>query len=357
MKIAILSFYSGLNERGVERWVLELATKLSKCNQVKVFQNNKNQKSNKYNIESAGVDFDPEIKERKLDITRRAFLHYQGRKIAQFTIKIFPKLWIQNYDLIISTDGGWESAFVRILTWLKGKKMVIVGHSGIGWDDLNNLYCFPDVFVALSSKALRWAKKINTFVKSVYIPDGVDLNMFNKTGEKVEIGLPKPIILMVGAPEKGKRMELAINAVAKLKDPSLLILGGGYNEKNIRMVGKTKLGKRFLMKKVEFNEIPKYYRSCSLFTLPSWENEAFGMVYIEAMASGLPVVATDDELRREIIGEAGILVNPTDLDAYSTALQKALETAWHDKPVIQAKKFSWDFVVGEYEKLFKELVS
>src|SRR3989344_4474423 len=274
MKIAILSFYSGLNERGVERWVLELATKLSKCNQVKVFQNNKNKKSNKYNIESAGVDFDPEIKERKLDIIRRAFLHYQGRKIAQFTIKIFPKLWIQNYDLIISTDGGWESAFVTILTW-----------------------------------------------------------------------------------EKGKRMELAINAVAKLKDPSLLILGGGYNEKNIMMVGKTKLGKRFLMKKVEFNEIPKYYRSCSLFTLPSWENEAFGMVYIEAMASGLPVVATDDELRREIIGEAGILVNPTDLDAYSTALQKALETAWHDKPVIQAKKFSWDFVVGEYEKLFKELVS
>jgi len=102
--------------------------------------------------------------------------------------------------------------------------------------------------------------------------------------------------------------------------------------------------------------MPKYYRAANIFTLPSWSYEAFGIVYLEAMASGIPVVATDDELRREIVGDAGILVDPTDLDSYANALKKALSIDWGNKPRIQAEKFDWDKIAKKYEKLFENLI-
>jgi len=112
-----------------------------------------------------------------------------------------------------------------------------------------------------------------------------------------------------------------------------------------------------MLMKVSPAEIPKFYRNSDLFTLPSNEFEAFGIVYLEALASGLPVVATDDALRKEIIRDAGILVNPEDIDVYAKALEKALKTDWGDKPRNQAKKFSWDKVVKKYESLFQELTN
>jgi glycosyltransferase involved in cell wall biosynthesis len=111
------------------------------------------------------------------------------------------------------------------------------------------------------------------------------------------------------------------------------------------------------MLSIPFNEMPKIYKSADVFTLPSASSEAFGNVYVEAMASELPVVATDDEQRREIVGEAGILTDPTNIEGYSDALQKALNTDWGDKPRKQAEKFSWETIAKKYEELFKTLLN
>ena len=94
--------------------------------------------------------------------------------------------------------------------------------------------------------------------------------------------------------------------------------------------------------------MPEVYRGADVFTLPSWEREAFGLVYLEAMASNLPVVAPDDESRREIIKDAGILVGVTDVDLYAKALKEAAEKNFGDKPRRQAEKFSWDKISKEY---------
>ena len=79
--------------------------------------------------------------------------------------------------------------------------------------------------------------------------------------------------------------------------------------------------------------------------------EAFGIVYVEAMASGLPVVATDDENRREIIGDAGLFVDPENIEEYAQTLGKALKTDFGEKPRQQAKKFSWDKIASQYEQI------
>ncbi len=358
MKIAILSFYSGNVERGVENWTFELGNRLTKKHEVTVFQAKEERKKVKYTVITPHIFVNWDNISTTNSALRRFFLDYWSVQIAKFTLKVLPELWKQKYDIVIPTNGGWQVAFIRILTWLRGAKMVVVGHAGLGWDDRNNLWSFPDRFVALSKRAENWAKKVTPFVKTVVIPNGVDLDEFTPKGSVAKLDLPKPIILAVSAFEPGKRLDLTIRAVAGLKKGSLLFIGSGIDEKDLRVLGYQLLGKkRFQLMHVEYKDISKYYRAADIFTLPSWGNEAFGMVYLEAMACGLPVVATDDELRREIVGEAGVLVDPTDTSSYTKALEKALEKKWGYIPRKQAEKFGWEYIVLQYEKLFNELIS
>lgn len=241
-------------------------------------------------------------------------------------------------------------------TWIYGGKMVISGQSGMGWDDRNNLWSFPNYFAALSSKATRWAKKVMPLVKAGYIPNGTDLTRFKPKGTKLKLRLSKPVVLCVGALTETKRIDLAIKAVAKMKKVSLLVVGNGEKHDEIQKLGKKLLGGRFLLTKKPFKEMPKVYRSANLFTLPSMGYYSFEIVLVEAMASGLAVVANKDKIRKEIVGNAGLLVNPTNTDEYAKALNKALKTNWGNKPRIQAKKFDWDKIARKYENLFKSLV-
>ncbi|HLD91975.1 MAG TPA: glycosyltransferase, partial [Patescibacteria group bacterium] len=83
--------------------------------------------------------------------------------------------------------------------------------------------------------------------------------------------------------------------------------------------------------------------------------ESFGIVLVEAMATGLPVVATNDAIRKEIVGDAGLFVDPTNADEYAKILEKALNTNWGDKPRNQAEKFSWDKIAKSYEEILENL--
>ena len=103
-------------------------------------------------------------------------------------------------------------------------------------------------------------------------------------------------------------------------------------------------------------DIPELMRGMDLFVLPSLR-EGISNTILEAMASGLPVVATDDPIRREIVGDAGLFVDPTDINAYAATLQKTLDTNWGNKPRKQAAKFSWDLIARKYHQLCQELTS
>ena len=76
------------------------------------------------------------------------------------------------------------------------------------------------------------------------------------------------------------------------------------------------------------------------------------------MATNLPVVALDDDQRREIVGKAGVFVkNPENSKVYADALKKALNKNWADVPRHQAENFSWDEITKVYEKLFMSLIN
>jgi glycosyltransferase involved in cell wall biosynthesis len=356
MKIAILSFSNGTYYRGKENWVTEFVKHLSAEFQLTVFQNKASVYTNKVKVDTTNIKYKTKQKEASLDLIRRAFLHYHGRKVAFFTMKILSRLLKGKYQVIIPTDGGWQPAIIRILAWFTGAKVVIIGHSGIGWDDRNNLWCFPDVFVSLSYEANKWAKKTNPLVKTVYIPDGVDLSVFKPGGSKVEVKMKKPIILCAAALIPSKRIDMVIKAVSKMGVGSLLIAGSGEMKERLLLLGNRLLKNRFRMLSVDYSKMPEVYRSADLFVSASDPQYSFEMVLLEAMATNLPVVANNDPIRQEIVGSAGMLADPANTKEFADTLHKTLNTDWKDKPRSQAKKYSWDTISNKYKNLFMELI-
>lgn len=337
LKIAFISlFYGGVN-RGAETFVKELSTRLKENHEVDIIAGNSKPRPN-------------------WPILWRFFLDPQGISVLFFTLKSLSRIWNSKYDFIIPMDGGWQALIIRLVSWLRGSKVVISGQSGKGWFDRINILTSPDLFVGISSyslKALRW---MNPFIKYEYIPNGADLNKFKPTGKAYNTKLHKPIMLTVGALVKSKRIDLVIKAVSKLNEASLLIVGDGEEKENLKNLANELIPNRFEFLNVKYEQMPEIYRSADLFALLPRSSEAFGIVYVEAMASGLPVIAPSDEQRAEIIGDAGILVNhPDEPEDIAFAISEAMRINWGETPRNRAKKFSWDEIAQKYEKLFLEI--
>jgi len=350
--IALLSFYSGVVERGVETFCFEIAKRLVKNHKVTVFQSGKIKPQN---FKALQVKAFASAPKSQTGIFGKFYFDWQSVKILIFTLKVLPKLYMGKYDLILPLNGGWQTVIIRLFSKIIGAKMLISGHAGIGSDDAWNLFFRPDIFVALTTAEKDWANKLVPEVKTVVIPNGVDLARFNPKVKAKDLPFVKPIVVCASALVPYKRVDLTIKAVAKLKTLSLLILGDGEMRGVIDSLGKRLLGKKYLRLIAPYDEIPSYYRAGDVFTLAS-KTEAFGISYVEAMACNLPVVTTNDNSRAEIIGSAGILTDPLNIDKYAKDLIIASKTNYKNIPYMQALKFSWNKIVQKYSALIKEMV-
>lgn len=355
MKIAFLNIYKGSAFRGAERSIDELAVRLSRNHQLVVFQGKADHSAYPTIVISSWKPLISAMYARSF--THKLFAHPEDLRIFWFTLKALPRLLKENFDVVIPTNGGWQALLCRLVTFMQRKKLIITGRSGPGWDDQWNLLMQPDIFVALSPSNLKWAKKIAPNVRSECIPNGVNLKMFSTQGEKADLLVTKPLVICVGALVPEKRHELVIHAAAQLKNVNLLLVGqanSDYSQTVITM-GKQLLGNRFEHKVASFDEMPALYRSANIFTLASSTSEAFGNVYIEAMACGLPVVAPNDETRKFIVGDAGFFVDPENVTEYAQTLHNAFSTQFGDKPIRQAAHFDYEEIVRRYEALFYSL--
>lgn len=351
-KVAILNIYQGMIERGAEILIDQVATRLSKDFEVTIFSGGKNSGKNYQPIQVAGVkslspDVSGSIWQRVL---HKFFLDFYSLQVFLFTLKCIPKLFKRKLNIIISINGFWQMILLRLLKIFTRTKIVSTGFAGIGKDSYWNAKLTSDGFIAMTKAAAKWVKNINPKIKIFAIGGGVDLKRFTPKGERAKINLEQPIILCVSALVPYKRVDLAIQAVAKLPKGSLVIIGDGSEKEYLKNLGQELLGvRRFKILKIPYTEIAKYYRASDVFTLPSESSEAFGIVYLEAMASGVPVVAPRDDVRREIVNGGGILVDVENIGEYAKALEKTFEKKWGNLPRIQAAKFSWNEICKKYK--------
>ncbi|HWA51993.1 MAG TPA: glycosyltransferase family 4 protein [Patescibacteria group bacterium] len=343
IKVAFLSFYSGKVYRGVETYVHELANRLIDLDvDVTVYQNGDKLPNSKYKVNSSKLKINWKIPFKNF---------YWNILLGKHVIRVLRNI---DADIIVATNGSTQTLLVKLWCLINNKKIIIPGQSGPGGDDKFNLICFPNCFIALTNWQKGWAKKINPFVKTEVIPNGVDLKKFNKNIKPIQINLPKPIVLNVGALVEEKRQDLIIKAVSKT-NASLLIVGKGNKEEELRKLGDKLLPGRFKIVSFSHEKMPEVYTSCDLFTYPTVSWESFGIVMVEAMASGLPVVANNDPIRREIVGNAGYFVDPINTEEYAKVLDQGLKTKWGSAPRKQAEKFSWDEIAKKYKDIIEEL--
>jgi len=241
-----------------------------------------------------------------------------------------------NFDIIIPTNGRLQVLLARLVTWGIQKPLVVFGHSGPGADDKWNLWCSPDVFVAFSNYQAEWAKKFKLpRTKIIVIPHAVDTKLFKPVDKRFK----NNVVLCVAANHPNKRVDLVRNAVKLLPQAELVVVGSGQEVQ------------------VSFEKMPEVYQQAKVFCFVPWKREAFGLVFLEAMACNLPIITIDDPVRREIVGDAGIFVDhPEDPAELASAIKKALNRDGGDLPWKQAEKFSWSTITSSYISLFKSLI-
>lgn len=351
--VAFLSYYSGVSDRGVETFVYEISKRLSKKHKITIFQGGsviKDSSVRTYQLKPSAK------KARFVDgFFSKIYLDIQSLKILVFSLTAVPKLLRVKCDLLVPVNGGWQTVICRVISLFTRSKVLISGHAGIGADDAWNLFFRPDLFVALTTSQKLWALKLSPEVIVVKIPNGVDLSKFNPSVKPAKVQLRKPVVVCSSALVPNKRVELTIKAVAKA-NLSLLLLGEGQLKGPIDTLGKRLLGEKYLRLEVSYEDVEKYYAAGDIFTLVS-KNEAFGTSYIEAMACNLPIVATNDDSRNEIVGDAGILTTPEDIGTYAKDLSIAVKTSYKNRPYNQALKFSWNKIALEYSRAISQLTS
>lgn len=204
------------------------------------------------------------------------------------------------------------------------------------------------------------------------IPNGVDIRRFAGAEPLPELMDGMLNVLSVGRLEKrkGQRFLLRAFAAVKAKRPDArLIIVGGHNERALRAyqrwVAEHGLRDVIFAGYVSDEQLPRYHRSAHVFCAPNTGNESQGIILLEAMAAGCPVVASNIGGFAGVVthGVEGLLVRPKDADALAAALQQLLEDSrlrqtMGERAREAAEQYSWERVaqrvLSYYERLLYE---
>jgi len=217
----------------------------------------------------------------------------------------------------------------------------------------------------------RWFRRLNgkiavspsarEFVGSYFpgyyniIPNGVDLEHFSPDVPAIDKYIDGKInILFVGRLERRKGLDYLLKAYQVVKkqtpDCRLIVVGPGtrLRRKYEKWVRQRNLEDIIFVGPVDYDELPRYYKTADIFCSPATGCESFGVVLLEAMATGKPIVASDIDGYASVLshGDEGLLVPPRDW----TKLAQALITLIADEPlrrqmgargIARAPEYSW----------------
>lgn len=168
------------------------------------------------------------------------------------------------------------------------------------------------------------------------VPFGIDVERFASTPEvesraaELREGHTRPIVLFVGRLIYYKGAEVLVRAMAQV-DADLVMIGSGPLERSLReLAAEMKVADRVtFLGGQPFDELVAWYHAADVFCLPSIaRSEAFGLVQLEAHASGTPVVSTNLTTGVPFVNqheETGLVVRPDDPRALAEALQTLAE--------------------------------
>lgn len=151
----------------------------------------------------------------------------------------------------------------------------------------------------------------------------------NQLQSKIKLNLPQKFLLYVGVLEKRKNIDLLINLIdqlnEKINDFSLVIAGKpGFGYKDFKDKLKIRSGKIMILNSVDDDILLFLYNKAFAFVFPSFV-EGFGLPPLEAMACGLPVLASNCNALKEVLDDVALLHDPMDKEAFTNSVMRLYE--------------------------------
>jgi len=270
-----------------------------------------------------------------------------GRVLGMpLSFNFFKKLFAieQDYDVLLFHFPFPLSAIA--IPFLKNKNVYILYHSDIVRQKISQVPFIPFIKYGLkkakkiivssknlieNSKTLRKYKnkcEVNYF--------GININNFSLTSEIkiksecIRKQYPTPLLLSVGRLVYYKGYEYLVKSMSGIENAHLLIIGEGALEKKLKkIISEEGLNEKIsIIKPVE--NLRPYYNACDIFIFPSVANsEAFGLVQIEAMSFGKPIINTNLPTgvpEVSLNNVSGITVEPKNIEELNSAINKIISS-------------------------------
>jgi glycosyltransferase involved in cell wall biosynthesis len=260
-----------------------------------------------------------------------------------------------NYEIISS---NLANKFLSTALWGFRKKSAKLARKA------DRIICVSEKSKKALSRFLRIQKS-----KIDVIHHGVNHNIFKprkKTSIRDSLNLPqnKKIVLHVGNENQSKNIPNLLDAFRRIKkkENAILVRVGQKTESIANLIRSLGLDNDvFHSGVIEPKKIPFYYNAADVFVFPSWY-EGFGLPPLEAMASGCPVIASNRPSIPEIVGNAGLLIDPTDIDGLAHNISEVLGNNNLREDLIKkgsqrSKLFSWRNCARKTAKVYRRIVN
>ncbi len=181
---------------------------------------------------------------------------------------------------------------------------------------------------------------------------------------KENFSLPDKFILSVGTIEERKNTALIVKALPELPDMHLVIVGKKtpymlHVIETARSLGV--LDRVHILNGVGFKELPSIYQQAEVFAYPS-RCEGFGIPVLEALCSGVPVIAATGSCLEEAGGDAAVYIDPDDYHSFAEAVKEIVsnpdrKSSMIEKGYVHAGQFTDDSLADSLMGIYKEILS
>ncbi len=368
MKIGLITFHTFTQPGGVKKHVLGLAKALKKkAHKVKIIVPRRKRSENygkdvillgtSFPVDFSGTQADFDINFNPISIERT--LKREKFNVLHFHNFGFPSV----LQILISPSAANT---LNILTF----------HASM--EGSTFLKHFPS-FLYLLNKICQWkidgvigvAPLILDYFKYYkgpkrIIPNGIDLEEFNLNVPKIQKYCDEKInLLFVGRIEERKGLIHLLKAFKilnkKFSNLRLIIVGDGPLEDECKSYVKKNKLKEVIFEGRVTGSIAPYYRTADIFISPALYRESFGLVLLEAIACGAPVVAFANQGYRELLknkSSGRFLSKPRDYRGLAQKIEKlvrnpSLREKVSKKGIQEVKQYSWENVTGQALDFYK----